>query len=103
MDNEAVQFIIDNNFAKQYSILIQKYKNKKILIYGAGKLFQAIRKHYNLSEFNIVGISDINFREEDKEKEFFGYKKILLSDITNINFDAIFVALLRYEIGRAHV
>jgi len=75
------------NFQKQIDKLSQKYKNKKILIYGAGLLFSVIYDNYDLSKLNIVGILDKKFDVETgnisvKGKEF---KAVCFENIKNIN------------------
>ena len=38
--------------------LIKRLSNKKVAIYGAGSFFQCIKKYYDISGLNIVGIAD---------------------------------------------
>ena len=69
-------------FIKKYSIdkkiksLVKKLKNKRVIIYGTGKLFQTIIKKYNLSALNIIGITDKKYQIEDSGETDFGYKVI---------------------------
>ena len=41
--------------------LNKKLKGKTIVIYGSGLLFQKVLSNYDLSELNIIGISDRKF------------------------------------------
>ena len=59
--NELEQYLVDNKFSKRFKALENKFKNKKIVIYGAGQLFQTIIKKYDLSKLNIVVIFDKTF------------------------------------------
>ena len=43
---------------RQINKLARKYKNKKIVIYGAGEYFQILKNNFDLSNLNIVGIAD---------------------------------------------
>ena len=52
------KYLQENNFEKYFAKLINKLKGKKILIYGAGQIFKFIKKNYDLSELNVVGICD---------------------------------------------
>ncbi len=38
----------------------KKYKGKKVVIYGAGKLSDYIFQNYDLSKLNIVAVADKN-------------------------------------------
>ena len=46
---------------RQINKLARKYKNKKIVIYGAGEYFQILKNNFDLSKLNIVGIADKKF------------------------------------------
>lgn len=76
--------------------LAQKYNDKKVLLYGAGMLTKVLLENYNLSKFNIIGVSDKRF-ERSNEKEFMGLKTILPDDIKNLDYDAILFALKLYK------
>ena len=58
---ELILFLKNVGFDNYLKYLKSKLKNKRILIYGAGLLFQTIYSNYDLSNLNIVGISDMSF------------------------------------------
>jgi len=88
------QLILGNiNFQKNIDKLVKKYKNKKILIYGAGKFFTDIAENCNLSKLNIIGISDKKFHKSEIN-EFIGYKAIDPSEIHNYDFDVIILGIM---------
>ena len=83
------------NLKEHLKFLELKLKNKRILLYGAGALFRSIVEHYNLSKINIIGISDISFKEETQS--FLGYKAYRLDQIFDLEFDYILVCTLYYK------
>lgn len=93
MGNEKVfaSLLDRTNFRKR----LKKLKGKKIVVYGAGLFFQYIERHYELSELNILAISDRRF-EYSLEKEFLGYKCVLASEIKELNPDIVVVATVRF-------
>ena len=93
MGSDFSEYIEEINFKSQYKNLVKKLKNKKVLIYGAGSFFQYICKNYDLSQLNIVGISDLKFSEEQEGSDFFGYKIVPFSKIKMQNIDVILVAM----------
>ena len=95
MKRDLEKYIKKINFDKQYKKLIKKHKNKKIVIYGAGQLFQLIHSKYDLTQLNIVGICDRSF-EKNGEEEFMGYKKIFINELYHCDTDMILVATLEY-------
>lgn len=94
--NEELEYLKSVRFDKYLKKINNKLKNKKILIYGTGLLFQTIIKHYDLSNLNIIGISDKKYLEEDEGKQDLGYNIILRSKIVNYKPDYILVATLKF-------
>lgn len=83
-------------FEKYLSKLNQKLKNKTVIIYGSGSLFQYIKEHYDLSKLNIIGISDMKFSQEQEGQDFSGYKIIPKNKMKDYNPDVVLVATLQY-------
>lgn len=76
--------------------LEKKYRKKKILLYGAGTTAEVILENYDLSEFNIIGISDQKF-EKTNETNFHNIKTIKPSELNNYHFDTILFTLKLYN------
>lgn len=53
-----------NHFKCKLDILVKKLKNKKIIIYGTGKVCDVIFDNFNMSDFNIVAVSDKKYKDE---------------------------------------
>lgn len=70
--------------------LAKKYKGKKVLLYGAGIFARTIFKNYDLSELDVMGISDIKFKGESKE-QFLSYQAYSPKEIKNLEFDVIII------------
>lgn len=87
---EKVRF--DNQLAK----LKKKIKNKTVIIYGTGLLFQEILKNYDLSDMNIIGVSDRKYRIEDEGKMDLGYKIIPYDKIKNYPSDYVLISTLNF-------
>ncbi len=85
----------NNNFQKQLTRLEKKYKDKRILIYGTGIFFKAIQNNYDLSNLNIIGISDIKFKNDEIEyDEEYSYNKISPENIYKLNPDIILIGTI---------
>ncbi len=80
------------NAQKQINKLAKKYKNKKIVIYGAGEYYQILQNNFDLSKLNIVGISDKKF-EISKETNPSKYLALAPEELKDFDFDIILVAL----------
>lgn len=96
--DEATNFnyLNDYNFEKYLNKLNKKLKNKKIIIYGAGLLFQVINKYYDLKNLNIIAISDMRFLEHQQNEEFIGYKVCSPVEISELRPDYVLVATKVY-------
>lgn len=89
-----LKYLEERNFDKYLSCLNKKLKRKKIVIYGAGAMLQAIFKHYELN-LNILAISDLRYTENSTEY-FSGYKTCAPDEIRKINPDYVLVATKKY-------
>ncbi len=94
-EEEILVYLKSVNFDKQLKKL-SKLKNKKIVFYGAGEFFEIIKKHYDLSMFNITGISDKRFYIEQEGQDFLGYKIIPFEKLKNYDIDIILISTLKY-------
>ena len=56
-----------------------------------------ILKNYDLSDLNIIGISDLKFTEENIGQRAFGYNVIPKNKIREYNPDYILVSAKNYE------
>ncbi len=83
-------------FEKNLDKLKKKLKNKTSIIYGTGSFFKYINENYDLSELNIIGISDMKFDDNDEGKDFLGYKMVPKNKIISYKPDYVIVATLKY-------
>lgn len=84
------------NFEKTLVSLKKKLKNKPIIIYGTGLLFQYINENYDLSDLNIIGISDIKYASELEGNKDLGYNIIPKGSIPKYDPDYVLVASENY-------
>ena len=70
------KYLKNIKFEKNLRDLKKKLKDKKIIIYGTGLLFQYINENFDLSELNILGVSDIKFSVEQDGEKYLGYNVI---------------------------
>ena len=72
--------------------LSEKLKDKTVIIYGAGSYFNTINEYYDLSDLNILGISDMKFDDKYPEKYYKEYQVINPENIVKMNPDYILIA-----------
>lgn len=89
---EHLEFFNENNAQNQINRLAKKYKNKRIVIYGAGIYFQILMKNFDLSKLNIVGIADRKF-EQNRDSNSTPYTALSPQELNDIDFDVILVAV----------
>ena len=78
---------------KQIDKLAKKYKDKKIVVYGAGEYFKILNNNYDLSKLNIIAICDKKF-ETSKNSNKTKYLALEPEKLKTFDFDIILVALL---------
>ena len=80
-----------HNTQKYINKLAKKYKGKKILLYGNGIISKVIKENYDLSNLNIVAITDRKFLGCDIIPE--KYQAVSPNKLKTIDFDVIFFFL----------
>ena len=93
---ENLIYLLKHNFDKTLPKLIKKLKNKTVLIYGAGILFELINKYFDLSGFNIIGLSDKKYRDVTTERYYLGYKLHHPDDIVKLKPNYLLIATKAY-------
>ncbi|MBR2069432.1 MAG: PIG-L family deacetylase [Candidatus Gastranaerophilales bacterium] len=89
--------IVDKiNIQDRINKIADIYKNKRIALYGAGKLAQFICKNYDLSALNIIAVADLRF-EKDIVHKFFNYKTIKPLDLIDLDCDLILISNYEYK------
>lgn len=96
MSGDLKKYLEHIKFEKYLDKLNKKLKNKTVIIYGSGSLFQYIQKNYDLSKLNIIGVSDMKFNSKQEGEDFLGYKIIPKDKMTSYKPDVVLVATLKY-------
>lgn len=76
---------------KRFEYLKKKFKNKKIIIYGAGIYFKNLGCDF--SQLNVIGIVDKKFSEADAGEKFYNLNKIPYKKFNHNDADFILVVL----------
>ena len=84
------------NFDKYLKKLVKKLKGKTVIVYGTGSLFQLVQKKYDLSQLNIIGVSDYKYVLNDEGRIDLGYKIIPKDKLKDYPCDVILLGLLEY-------
>lgn len=83
-------FIKKYNLQKNINEIAENYKDKKIVVYGAGKFSKYLFENYDFSKLNIIAIADKKF-EEDKTTKFFNLNCVKPDDLKSLEYDAIII------------
>ena len=92
MEDLYLDFYRQINAQKQLDNIKEKFKDKKIVIYGAGLMSQILFKNFDLSKLNIIAICDNKYNKKSDEK-FFSYSTLSPNELKESDFDIIFVNL----------
>lgn len=96
-EKENLEYLLKHNFTKTLPRLINKLKNKKVVLYGAGVFFELIDKYFDLSELNVIGLSDYKLRyANDTKISYMNYPICHPNDIVKIKPDYVVITLKRY-------
>jgi len=83
-------WLANRDVQKRVDQLAQKYKNRKIIIYGAGLLAEVLFDNYDLSGLDVIAVADMKFDAESID--FKSYKAIHPCEIIRLKPDTIFLA-----------
>ena len=91
-----INCLFDFNFDKTFPKLVKKLKGKKVILYGAGAFLKAINKYFDISELDIIAISDKRFPSNSKNKTFLNYPTCSPYDIEAYKPDYVIVTTKFY-------
>lgn len=95
-EHENLNYLFQYNFDKTLPRLIKKLKGKSVVLYGAGIFLELIKKYFDLSNLNVIGVADRRFSNHNENEEFLGYKAISPDEIKTLNPDYVLVATKMY-------
>lgn len=89
--SQILSYFKEVHAQKQIDKFVKKFKDKKVVIYGAGVYFQTLQENFDLSGLNIVGISDKKFINSKVTN--FNYPALAPDELKTFDYDVILVAL----------
>ena len=95
-ERENLNYLYDFKFDKTLPKLVKKLNGKTVVLYGAGTFLELIKKYFNLSDLNIIGISDKRFENHGENDEFLGYKVYAPEEIKDLNPNYVLVSTKLY-------
>lgn len=96
MNKNELHYLKDINFQSKLEKLNIQLKDKKVVLYGAGALFETAIEKYDFTKLNIIAISDKKFETEDCPT-YCGFKTVLPEKILELKPDVILLSVKRYK------
>ena len=84
-------------FEKYFKKLVKELDGKKVVVYGTGMMFELVQKKYDLSQINIIGVSDIKYFPTQEDELDFGYKIIPLEKLEECDADVVLLGVQKYH------
>ncbi len=88
---ENLEYLKEIDFEKNLSSINKILNGKSVIAYGAGCFFEVIKKHFDISKINIIGIADARFVNHKKDEIFLGYKVFSPDEIKALKPDCVLV------------
>ena len=66
------------------------------MFYGAGVFLELIKKYFDLTGINVIGVADRRFANHEENEKFLGYKAYSPDEIANVKPDCVLVATKWY-------
>ena len=93
---KVVKYLNKYETQKRINKLSEKYKRKRIVLFGAGQFAQVLFQNFDLSQLNIIAIADKKFEQEGVH-EFFGLNCVKPNDLKKMTYDVILISNLDYK------
>ena len=90
-----MSYLLKYNFEKRLEELKTKLKDKKVLFYGGGLLFELICHYFDLSSLNIIGVVDKKCHNTKLSEQICGYKLYSPKQILELNPDYVAITTRR--------
>ncbi|MBR2068848.1 MAG: FkbM family methyltransferase [Candidatus Gastranaerophilales bacterium] len=84
---------------KNFEKIEKEYKDKKILLYGAGVFFEELYKEIDFSKLNIIAIADKKFQNNTKDK-FYNFSCYSPNEIPSLDFDILLTTVINPDVLR---
>ena len=94
MAEDFEKYLKQRHFAKTLKKYIKQYKDKKVVVYGTGMLFEAALQNYDFSQLNIIAVSDRKFSATKPDK-YFGFNTVAPDGIAKLKPDVVLVGTLK--------
>ncbi len=90
MRTDFKEYLEKKNAQKAIDKIAKQFKDKKVVLYGAGFMASDLLRNYDFSKLNIVGVANIKF-QDDTEGDFYGYPKLGPYDLLETEFDLLLI------------
>ena len=92
LEKQQLQAFLDkSDFADKFLLLKNKIKQKKVVIYGTGLLFDVMQKNGCFDNINVLAVSDLKYQNENITEDK-GYKTVVKECIRDLKPDYVLVA-----------
>lgn len=95
-ERENWNYLYEYNFEKTLPKTIKELSGASVILYGDVNLIDLIKRNFDISHINIIGISGQKFLENSEYQEYFGYKVYSLEDLKSANADYLLIAAQNY-------
>ncbi len=93
---DFLNYLQKYNAQEKINKLVKKYRNKRVVIYGAGQFAKTAFENFDFSGLNIVAIADKKFEQEGEHK-FFNINCVKPNDLRKLDYDVILIANFDYK------
>ena len=90
MRTDFKEYLEKKKAQKAIDKVAKKYKDKKVVLYGAGFFASDLLRNYDLSKLNIIAVADMKF-QDDTEGDYYGYKKVGPYDLLEMDFELLLI------------
>jgi len=94
---EFGNYMEKDKFVKRINELKEILGSKPVLFYGAGILFEYLIENQDMTVFNIIGISDRKFKNEEFGSKFLNYNVVPIDFIDKSEPEYVVISVLEWK------
>ncbi len=89
MNSIYESYLKEHNFEAKLEQWSRLYKNKKVILYGCGLLFDKIVELYDVkNKLNVVAVCDVKY-EKNKPDSYLGFNTVRPSELNSTDYDVL--------------
>ena len=91
-----LNYLYKHKFDKTLPKLVKDMQGKKVVLYGAGAFLELMKKYFDLSGLDVIGVCDKRFDKHEEGETFLDWKAYSVDEVAELKPDYILISTKMY-------